>query len=127
MPWWKGKYSFQKCHWLRDTPKKEISGDGVLRQVLGYRARGEQRSNLRSERKSLRRLRVIEWLDAQRVACQEKNRRRRITLAEIKQSECKHAPQFGQRVFAPLFPSMNQNLRVRLSSKAVTAQRQPLA
>src|SRR5260370_34524505 len=75
MPWWKGKYSFQKCHWLRDTPKKEISGDGVLRQVLGIGARAQQRRNLRRDGKSFGGLGVIEGFDTHGVAVREKNGR----------------------------------------------------
>jgi len=43
---------------------------------------------------------------------------------EIKQANG-HASQFGKRVFAPLSHAVNQNLRVRLGGKAVTAERQP--
>ena len=123
----KGKHSLQNRHRLRDAAKKQISSDGILRQVFGHCAGREQRSNLRSKRKTFRRLRVIERLDAQRVARQEENRCRGITLAKIKQSEGEHAPQFGEGVFAPLFPSMNENFRVRLGGQAVTAERQALA
>ena len=112
MPWRKRKHSFQKRHWLRDAAKKQIGGDGILRQALGNSAGDEQRSNLRSERKTLRRLRVIERFDAQRIARQEENRCGGISPAKIKQGESEHAPQFGQGVFAPLFPGMNENLGV---------------
>ncbi len=123
----KGKHSFQKRHWLRDAAKKQIGGDGVLRQTFGNNARSEQRANLRSERKTFRCLRVIERLDAQWVARQEENRRRGIALAQIKQGESEHTLQFGQRVLAPLFPRMNQYLGIRLRGEAMTAERQSLA
>src|SRR5712671_4533605 len=118
----KGKHPLQNRHRLRDAAKKQISGNCILRQLFGYSAGGEQRPNLRSERKTFRRLRVIERLDAQRVARQEENRCGGIALAKIKQGESKHAAQLGQEVFAPLFPRMNQNLRIRLRGEAVTAE-----
>src|SRR6202158_5718519 len=123
----KGKHSSQKRYGLRDAAKKKIGGDCVLRQAFRHRAGGEERANLRSERKPFRRLRVIERLDAQRVARQEENRCGGIALAKIKQGESKHAAQFGQEVLAPLFPCMNQNLSVRLRGEVVTAERQALA
>src|ERR1700682_1347546 len=123
----KGKHSFQKRYGLRDAAKKKIGGDCVLRRALRPRAGGEERANLRSERKPFRRLRVIERLDAQWVARQEENRCGGVALAKIKQGESEHPAQLGQEVFAPLFPCMNQNLRVRLGGEAVTAERQALA
>src|SRR6267154_1733542 len=118
----KGKHSFHKRHWLGDAAKKQIGGDRVLRQAFGNRARGQQRAHLRSERKTFRRLRVIEWLDAQRIARQQEKRCRGISLAKIKQRESEHTPQFGEGVVAPFLPRVNEYLRVRLCDEVVTAE-----
>ena len=127
MPRRKRKHSFHKRNGFRDASKKQIGGHGILRQALGNGTRRKQRSNFRGKGESVRRLRVIERLDTQRVARQEENRSRGIPLAEIKQRQSEHAPQFGQGILAPLFPCVNENFRIRLRCEAVAAKRQALS
>ena len=71
MPRRKRKHSFHKRNRFRDASKKQIGGHGILRQSFGNGARRKQRSNFRGKGESVRRLRVIERLDTQRVARQE--------------------------------------------------------
>ena len=122
-----GKHSFEERDRLGHAAKKQVGGESILRNALGRGAAGEKCANLRSKRKAVRGLRVIKRLDAQWVARQEKNWRGGVALAEIEQRECEHAAQFGQRIFPPLFPGVNQNLRVRLRGKPMAAERKPLA
>ena len=75
----------------------------------------------------MRRLRVIERLNSQRIARQKKNWRRGVTLAQIEERKRKHSAQLVERVFAPLFPGVDENFRVGLRRKAVSAEDQALA
>src|SRR6266705_1464953 len=124
---WQGKHSFEERDRLGHAAEKEVGGESVLRNALGRGAAGEKCATLRSKCKAVRRLRLIKRLDVQRVARQEKKWRGGVALAEIEQRECEHAAQYGQRIFPPLFPGVNQNLRVRLRGKPIAAERETLA
>ncbi len=80
--------------------------------LLRYNAARQQRAHFGRKREALRRLSVIERLDAQGVAGEEKQWRGRKSSAQIQQRECKHAPKLGQALLAPLFPRMHQDFGI---------------
>src|SRR5208337_3106186 len=105
---------FDQSDGFADTSEQKIRGEGVGGNPAWQGAGCQQGAQFRGEHKSFGCLRVIERLNTQRVASQEKNRDGGVMFAQIQESEGKHAPQFPEEVFAPLFPTVNENLRVRL-------------
>ena len=69
-------------------------------------------------------MRVVERFDAQRIAGKKKNGHRGVTLAQIEQRKSKHAAQFGEALFAPLFPGMHEYFGVGLRGEAVAAKKE---
>ena len=70
---------------------------------------------------------VIERLDAQRVASQEEDRDGGVVFAQIEKSKGKHAAQFAEEIFAPLFPTVNENFRVGLRCEMMPGEEEAFA
>src|ERR1700692_4648295 len=116
------KNVFEKSDRLRNAAEKQISGKRVLRNLFRAQTGGQQSAYFRGEREAIRRLCVIQGLDAQRVARQKKNGNSGMAPTQIEQSEGKHATKFEKAIFPPFFPGMHEDFSVGLRGKAMAAK-----
>src|SRR4029077_8875847 len=63
-----GKNIFDQSEWFGDAAKEQIAGEGVGREAARDSSRGEQGAEFRGKRETFLGLRVVERLDAQRIA-----------------------------------------------------------
>src|SRR6516165_6030814 len=96
---WKRKDPFDESDRLGNAAKKKIGSKRVVGKFLRNCSGGEQRAEFGSKGEAFGGLPVVERLDAQGIASEKKNRHRGEMLAQVEQSERKHAAQLGQQVF----------------------------
>jgi hypothetical protein len=80
---------------------------------------GEKRLDLRAEEEAAVRHGVVEWLDADAVACEEQP-----LAARIPDRECEHPPQMAEHRFAVLLVEVHEGLGVGSRAVDVPARHQ---
>src|SRR5579859_5947959 len=96
----KGKNIFDQGQRLGDAAEEQETGERIGRELARNGSRGEQGAKLGSEREAFLSLRIVERLDAQRIAGHENEGHGCEVFAQIEQGKRKHAAQFVEQVFA---------------------------
>ena len=123
MPGRKRKHAFDHAYRFRYAAKQQIRRQRILRNLPRHASAGQQSTHLGRKRKALRRLRVIERLDAQRISRQKQQRRRCISPRKSSNANANMPRNSVEALLAPFLPGMYQNFRVGLRAKRCPARR----
>src|SRR5580704_358987 len=109
-----GKDVFNERNGLGNTAEEQIRSQRILRQISGHEIACEKSAKLRGENETLRSLRIVQRLDANRIASKEQDGYGSKMFAKVQKGKGKHTAQFRKKVLAPFFPSVNKNFGIRV-------------